>query len=123
LAIEEPLAAPPNWIDFRLHSPVCLALFALLNGLLGVRLARDRPAGDVGVHWLWLLGLASAVAFLVPMMVAEALVRASAGTNGALAAWAPLAVPLAALSVATGLTGRYSPREHGAGPAPPGGRA
>lgn len=103
---QEPLATPPNWIDFRLHSPLALGLFALINGLLGAVLARWRPRGGDAVHRLWLMGLLSAVGFMAPMMVAESLVRASLTASGVVAAWAASTVPLAALVVAAGLARR-----------------
>jgi hypothetical protein len=105
LRIDRPLEQPPNWLTYRIHSPVAIAGFALLAALMGHGLgglttglspARRRNA-RLG------LGVATGLAFFVALAAGGQWVRADATNSGVLGAWLPLLVPLAGLAVLEGL--------------------
>jgi len=105
LRIDRPLEHPPNWLTYRIHSPVVMAGFAFLAALMGYRLGglttglsppRRRNA-RLG------LGVAAGLAFFVAEAAGGEWVRADPMNSGVLGAWLPLLVPLAGLAVLEGL--------------------
>ncbi len=100
LDVDQPLATPPNWLDFLIHSPIVFSLFAIINGCLGAVLGRRYSGRDRrSARRLWLFGILSGVSFMVPAIAAGDYVRASLTASGVAAAWLPLALPLMALLV------------------------
>jgi hypothetical protein len=105
LRIDRPLEQPPNWLTYRIHTPLVMAGFALLAALLGYGLAGlttglsppRRRIARLG------LGLAAALAFFLALAAGGQWVRADPANAGVLGAWLPLLVPLAGLAVLEGL--------------------
>jgi len=105
LHIDRPLEQPPNWLTYRIHSPVVIAGFALLAALMGRGLAGlttglsppRRRIARLG------LGLAAALAFFLAHAAGGQWVRADPTNPGVLGAWLPLLVPAAGLAVLEGL--------------------
>jgi hypothetical protein len=100
LDVDRPLATPPNWLDFLIHSPIAFSLFVILNGCLGAVLGRRYSGRNRSAsRRLWLFGILSGASFMVPAMAAGDYVRTSLTASGIGAAWLPLALPLMALLV------------------------
>lgn len=99
LDVGQPLAMPPNWLDFLVHSPIAIALFTIINGCLGAVLGRRYYGTRSASRRLWLLGILAGALFMLPAMAAGDYVRASLGNSGVGAAWIPLVLPLIALLV------------------------
>ena len=100
LDVDQPLATPPNWLDFLIHSPIAFSLFTVLNGWLGAVLGRNHTAGSRrSARRLWLFGILASASFVVPAMAASDYVQASLSVSGVRAAWFPLLLPLMALLV------------------------
>jgi hypothetical protein len=95
-SVEEPFSQPPNLLTLELHLPLLLAVFSVLNTLLGV-LTADLTNGlspPVRRNLRWAVGLFCGVAFFVAMAAADSWVRSSIEVSGIAGAWLPLAVPL-----------------------------
>jgi hypothetical protein len=98
--VDRPLATPPNWLDFLIHSPVAFSLFVILNGCLGAVLGRRYSGRNrSAARRLWLFGILSGASFMIPAIAAGDYVQASLSASGMAAAWLPLALPLLALLV------------------------
>ena len=100
LRSDSPHQWPPDSLRWELHAPVVLVVFGLLNVLLGVLaaeltvdLTRGRRRNTcVG------LGLVGAITFLACAVAASpgpAFARGGTMLPGIVAAWAPLAIPVA----------------------------
>lgn len=101
-SVREPLRHPPNWLTYLAHQPAATSVFGLVNLLLGAAIGR-LTAGLNPSHRRrrrWAVGLAGAVLFFIPMIVASGWVRASPQNSGLLGAWLPLLVPGLAAGVA-----------------------
>ena len=99
LSVDAPDQLPPNVLWWVLHRPAALAVFGLVNVLLGVLTAqltadlRRRSRRNVRVG----IGVLGAIAFFASMGIASPIEPfLSDGTlrSGVLSAWAPLALPL-----------------------------
>lgn len=94
---ELPLAQPPNLLTQFLFLPLVLGTFAVLNALLGLltgELTQDLPPPRRR-NARWAVGLFGGIAFFVALDLSESWVRSSIEVSGVLAAWLPLALPLA----------------------------
>ena len=100
LWVDSPHQWPPNTLRHRLHAPVAIVVFGLINMLLGVLTAEltvgltrgRRRNACIGI------GFAGAIAFVAcGFAVAPGPAFARGGTMlpGIVAAWGPLAIPVA----------------------------
>lgn len=96
---DRPLERPPNSIDYYVQREIAMALFAMLNGILGLLVARavGRRRGPRRHRVLWAAGLASGVVLFAAMSTAGALVRSSLTVSGVAMAWLPLILPAGAI--------------------------
>ena len=96
-SVDQPLASPPNLLTLTLFLPAVLAAFALLNALLGLLTAeftQDLPPPRRR-NARWAVGLFGGLAFFIAIDAADSWARTSVEVSGMLAAWLPLAVPIA----------------------------
>lgn len=90
---------PPNVLLWRLHQPLALAVFGIVNVLLGV-LASELTvdlSNRVRRNVRLLIGVGGGIAFLVCVMVAspvEPFLRDGTMRSGVVGAWLPLLLPL-----------------------------
>ncbi len=96
---DEPLSIPPNWWTYLFHSPVVIASFAVFAALLGWISAAltSGLSPPARANARWAMGLASGLAFFLPMAAAGEWVRADPANSALLGAWGPLVVPLGEL--------------------------
>lgn len=100
MRIEVPQLYPPNHLRWELHSPVAMAVFGLLNVLLGVLsagltvdLTRGRRRNAcLAIGFVGCCAFTACAVLTVPSI---ALVRGRTMLPGIVAAWLPLALPLA----------------------------
>ena len=99
LSVDTPGQHPPNVLRWRLHQPVAMGVFGLVNVLLGVLTAqltadlRRRFRRNARVA----IGVLGAIAFFASMGIAspiEPFLRDGTLRPGVPSAWAPLALPL-----------------------------
>ena len=99
LSVDTPGQHPPNVLLWALHRPAALAVFGLLNVLLGVLAAqltadmrrRSRRSARIAI------GVFGGILFFVCVGIAspiEPFLRDGTLRSGVLSAWAPLALPL-----------------------------
>jgi hypothetical protein len=109
---EHPLRIPPNWLTYLIHTVWSFPLFAILAAFLGQLVGRlttglSPPARR---NARWALGLASALAFFLPLNAAGDWVRLDPSNSGIAAAWLPLLVPLAEMALLVVLVRRREAR-------------
>lgn len=105
---DRPLEVPPNWIRYGIHLPAVLALFALVNTLLGV-VVGELTAGLAPPrrrHTRWAVGLGVALGFFLASNVAGAWIRGSPERSVLATAWLPLLLPMLVLAAAYALRRR-----------------
>ncbi len=105
-SVDRPFEQPPSWLTYRIHSVAAIAFFAILAALLG-RQAGFLTSGlspPARRNERWAIGLLSAVAFYIAVMVGEDWVRWDPLRSGILGAWIPLLLPLAELAILARLT-------------------
>lgn len=97
LSIDQPERAPPEWLRLLLHMPIVLAVFAVINTVIGLLIAQLTSGLPPPVRRNARLGAAVAggVAFFAVVASAGSYARDWTETSGVLAAWGPLALPLA----------------------------
>lgn len=99
LRANTPQEFPPNVLLWSLHQPLALAVFGLVNVLLGM-LASEATvdlARRVRRNWRMAIGVAGGVAFLVCVALTsptEPFLRDGTMRSGIMGAWAPLLIPL-----------------------------
>ena len=104
LSVDHPTRNPPNWLWKLLHLDMALAAVAMLNIFLGCAAAElthglSPPARR---NARLAIGLVGALAYFAVLDVAGSSERDWANVSGVLAAWGPMAVPIAeALLLAT----------------------
>lgn len=98
---DRPFESPPNWLTYRIHSPVVIALFAILGALLGqlVAFLTSGLSPPARRNARWALGLFSALAFFIAEVAGGAWVRLDPGNSGLAGAWLPMLMPLAELAL------------------------
>lgn len=117
-SVDRPLARPPVWLTYRLHSVAAIAFFAILAALLG-QLAGYLTTGlspPARRNARWAIGLLSALAFYMAVMVGEDWVRSDPLHSGILGAWVPLLLPLTELAILGRLTHLRRRRLHASAP-------
>ena len=99
MSVEAPERHPPNVLRWRLHQPVAMGVFGLVNVFLGVLTARStanmrrRSRRNARVA----IGVLGGIAFFACVMLAspiEPFLRDGTLRPGVPSAWAPLALPL-----------------------------
>ena len=93
--VDRPLASPPNWLTYRIHTPLVLSVFAILAAFLGALTASltsglSPPARK---NARWATGLLSGVLFFFAETMGGEWVRGSPLNSGAVGAWGPLLLP------------------------------
>ena len=100
--------APPNVLRWYLHLPVAMAVFGLINTLMGVLAAQLTENFGRGPrrNVLLALGVLGGVAYFGAVMIAgpvEPFLRDGTMRSGVVAAWIPLVVPFLLASVLFGI--------------------
>ena len=108
LGVSNPSQAPPNVLRWRLHMPIAMAVFGLINTLMGVLAAQLTENFGRGPrrNVLLALGVLGGLAYFGAVMIAgpiEPFLRDGTMRSGVVAAWIPLVVPLLLASVLFGI--------------------
>ena len=100
LSIDSPERQPPNILHWRLHAPLSMAVFGLVNvflGLLASELTVDLKRGARRTALL-AIGVLGGIAFFLALGLSSPIqpfLRSGEFRSGVLTAWLPLSVPLA----------------------------
>lgn len=108
LRVGDTSRAPPNFLRWRLHLPVAMAVFGLINTLAGVLATQLTENFSRGArrNVLLALGVLGGLAFFGVMAMAgpiEPFLRDGTMRSGILGAWIPLVVPLLLCTVLFGI--------------------
>lgn len=108
LGVSNPSQAPPNVLRWRLHLPIAMAVFGLINTMMGVLAAQLTENFGRGPrrNVLLALGVLGGVAYFGAVMIAgpvEPFLRDGTMRSGVVAAWIPLVVPFLLASVLFGI--------------------
>ena len=115
---DRPFELPPSWLTYLLHSVAAMSIFAILAAVMG-HLAGCLTSGlspPARRNARWAMGLLSAVAFFLAVMVGDDWVRSDPLHSGILGAWVPLLLPLAELAILARLTQMRRRRLHASAP-------
>ena len=100
LRVQNPEQSPPNILRWRLHYPIAMAVFGLVNvflGLLAAELTVDLKRGARRTALL-AFGVLGGIAFFAALVLSapmEPFLSRGEFRSGVLTAWLPLSVPLA----------------------------
>ena len=100
LSIDAPDRHPPQVLEWQLHRPASIAVFGVINLLLGILAAEATSMMSRPRQWnsRLAIGVAGAVAFYLLQEMGspiQSFLRSDPMGSGVLAAWGPLALPLA----------------------------
>jgi hypothetical protein len=114
-SVDEPMEAPPNWVEHLLHGLLVLPLFSLLSALLGRQIGSlttglPPPARQ---NARWALGVLSGLAFFIALVVGDSWVRNDPSRSGALGAWGALLIPMLELGLLLWLSRYWDSRRDG----------
>ena len=96
LSVGHPHRTPPEWLRLLLHTPIVLAVFAVINTVIGFLVGQLTSGLPPPVRRNTRLATAvvGGVLFFAVLAWAGSYARDWTETSGVLAAWCPLAVPL-----------------------------
>lgn len=112
LSVSEQTRTPPNVLRWRLHLPVAMAVFGLINTLAGVLAKQLTENFRRGArrNVLLAVGVLGGLAFFGAVMVAgptEPFLRDGTMRSGILGAWIPLVIPLLLSAVLFGMARKH----------------
>jgi hypothetical protein len=95
LSTDQPLAFPPNWLAYLIHSTLAFGLFSILSALLGwqVGFLTSGLSPPVRKNTRWAAGLVSGAVFFLATSVAGDWIRSDPLASGMAGAWIPVLVP------------------------------
>ncbi len=104
LSVNTPDRRPPPVLEWQLHRPASIAVFGVINLLLGILAAEATLKMNRPRRWnsRLAIGVAGAVAFYLLQEMGspiQSFLRGDPMGSGVLAAWGPLALPLAEVLV------------------------
>ncbi len=100
LSTDDPRQRPPSVLRWQLHRPLAIAVFGIINILLGALVAEATSRMTRPVQWnaRLTIGVAGAIAFYTLLEMGSpirAFLRGEPMGSGVVSAWLPLALPLA----------------------------